>query len=96
MLVRYEDFASNPLASAKEIFNFLRWEFEESHVLQERPEGEQQEPRSDLVPYYSTFRDLWSFDPNHWKQDLSRDDIRVIQDMVQCKNAMTMFKYNIL
>jgi hypothetical protein len=98
MLVRYETFAANPVAVTRELFHFLGWEFHEhsSDLQQESVEEERRQRNDMLVPYYSTFRDLKSFDPNHWRHELSADDVRIVESMAPCKEAMQVFNYTMV
>lgn len=74
-MVRYEDMASNPVAEASRIFDFLKVPFDEAtrDLIYDHTHFEGKNPPPDKNPkYFSTYRDS-DFDPLEWKKSLPRD-----------------------
>jgi hypothetical protein len=78
------------------IYDFLSWPVTEhvqrgiiAHTL---PNADQVDEKA-LRDYWSTIRDFRSFDPNHWRQDLSLHQVKAVEATPFCSDLMKIFEY---
>lgn len=84
-VVRYEDLSVNPYIGAQQLFKFFGLDYHES--VQKFLDTHTKVNDRGLG---STYRNSKSA-PFHWRQDLTHDEVRTIQD--SCAPAMDMWGY---
>lgn len=95
--MQYEVLASNPVLSIKAVYNFLNWPMT-AEVQKEipsfiLPRSNRTDKKDDGQYYYSTKRDYTSFDPNHWRKELSSKEVKSLEVTPSCRDLLKEFGY---
>ena len=91
--VRYEDVVENPLPSMKELYDFMNIPFTEEVQDRIGVHFDWEESRNQqLETYFSTFRNMSKFDPEHWRSQL--DPGRVSHIDKACGHVLRTLRYS--
>ncbi|CAG0888029.1 unnamed protein product [Darwinula stevensoni] len=81
--VRYEDVVENPLAAMEELYDFMNIPY--TKEVEDRIEAhfDRGESGNQILQnkYFSTYRNMSAFDPEHWRSQLEPERIAHIEEM---------------